>query len=413
MSSVFKRDGRWYAKFKNEHGRWATRSCGNADKATAKRWAADRENECRDIREGRTDPKANGYREAEARPLREHIDDFRAMLSGKGNTSDHVSETVAHVKRIAKAIDAKKVSDLTADAVQRAIADIRDAGRSLRTCNAILRSVKTFMGWMTAGSRIRHNDVRLLQAFNAETDRRRVRRDISEDELTRIIAAARAGPTSFEMAGETRAFAYATAAGTGFRLSELRSLTPDNFLLDDSPQTIVVKAAYSKRRRDDLQPIDPVLARILKDWLRDKPKGNTVFALPHKAAKMLRVDMRLARAKWIREATDPAERRQRQKDDFLAHINSKGEVFDFHALRNAYISRVVSSGASVKVAQELARHSSPVLTIGKYAHARLADLRHAVPTVPIANLKDLGAFKAGVMGPKRAPLAHQTTLILP
>ena len=46
------------------------------------------------------------------------------------------------------------------------------------------------------------------------------------------------------------------------------------------------------------------------------------------------------------------------------------------------MTAVVDSGASVKVAQDLARHSDPKLTIGRYAHARLRDLAAAVPAVP-------------------------------
>jgi hypothetical protein len=52
-------------------------------------------------------------------------------------------------------------------------------------------------------------------------------------------------------------------------------------------------------------------------------------------------------------------------------------VVDFHALRHTYISRVVASGANIKVAQELARHSTPTLTLGRYAHVRLLDQTRA------------------------------------
>ncbi len=55
---------------------------------------------------------------------------------------------------------------------------------------------------------------------------------------------------------------------------------------------------------------------------------------------------------------------------------------DFHALRHTYITRIVGSGASVKVAQELARHSTPTLTIGRYAHTRLHDLSTALESLP-------------------------------
>ncbi|MGZ3385796.1 MAG: tyrosine-type recombinase/integrase, partial [Isosphaeraceae bacterium] len=57
---------------------------------------------------------------------------------------------------------------------------------------------------------------------------------------------------------------------------------------------------------------------------------------------------------------------------------SDSGIVDFHALRGTYISHLVSSGASVKTCQTLARHSSPVLTIGIYAKASLHDIAGAV-----------------------------------
>jgi hypothetical protein len=80
MASVFQRDDRWQAKFKNERGQWATRSCGDADKATAQRWAAAWEAEARDTREGRIDLKAATYRQHALRPLADQIADWRAAL---------------------------------------------------------------------------------------------------------------------------------------------------------------------------------------------------------------------------------------------------------------------------------------------------------------------------------------------
>ena len=67
------------------------------------------------------------------------------------------------------------------------------------------------------------------------------------------------------------------AAGTGFRANELRSLTPESFDLDADPPTVTVQAAYSKRRRDDVQPIRPDLADALRPWLASKAPGQPVF----------------------------------------------------------------------------------------------------------------------------------------
>jgi hypothetical protein len=57
-------------------------------------------------------------------------------------------------------------------------------------------------------------------------------------------------------------------------------------------------------------------------------------------------------------------------------------VVDFHALRAVYISNLVSSGASVKTCQVLAKHSTPSLTIGVYAKASLHDVKGAVEALP-------------------------------
>lgn len=68
-------------------------------------------------------------------------------------------------------------------------------------------------------------------------------------------------------------------------------------------------------------------------------------------ARMLRADLTAARAEWIEAANDRAERRRRKKSEFLLYRNKAGEVFDFHGFRHVYIATIVSSGASVKVAQ--------------------------------------------------------------
>jgi hypothetical protein len=67
-----------------------------------------------------------------------------------------------------------------------------------------------------------------------------------------------------------------------------------------------------------------------------------------------------------------------QASDFLLSSDRQGHVADFHSLRVLFISRVVASGASVKEAQTLARHSTPLLTMNTYSRATLLDVAGAV-----------------------------------
>ena len=55
---------------------------------------------------------------------------------------------------------------------------------------------------------------------------------------------------------------------------------------------------------------------------------------------------------------------------------------DFHALRHSFITALAMSKAPVKVIQSLARHSTPTLTLGVYAHVGLFDQTAALDALP-------------------------------
>ena len=93
---------------------------------------------------------------------------------------------------------------------------------------------------------------------------------------------------------------------------------------------------------------------------------------------MLRADLAAARADWLNGADSEAGKQERERSDFQLYADHRGHVSDFHSLRVLYISGVVTRGASVKVAQSLARHSTPELTFNVYACAGLHDVAGAV-----------------------------------
>lgn len=104
--------------------------------------------------------------------------------------------------------------------------------------------------------------------------------------------------------------------------------------------------------------------------------------MPDKPIKLIRTDLDAAREAWIKEARSDEARSERRQSYFLAYRDGAGRVVDFHALRHTYISRLVASGANIKVAQELARHSTPTLTLGRYAHIQLVDQTRALDALP-------------------------------
>ncbi len=177
-----------------------------------------------------------------------------------------------------------------------------------------------------------------------------------------MITAAESGPVVYKVPGLDRAWLYRVAAATGFRANELRSLTPESFDLDSDLPAVTVAAAYSKRRRDDHQPLPPAMVPALRSWINFKAPGQPLWGdLTKHTADMLRHDLAAAG---------------------IAYRDDNGRVADFHSLRGTYISLIVSGGASVKTAQTLARHSTPSLTIGIYAKASVHDLVGSVESLP-------------------------------
>jgi hypothetical protein len=141
----------------------------------------------------------------------------------------------------------------------------------------------------------------------------------------------------------------------------LRSLTPESFNLDGEPPTITIQAGYSKHRREDIQPIRRDLANILWTYIAGKPAGTPVFKMPKKTYKLMRANCKAAG---------------------VAYCDDAGRYADFHAWRHTFISTLSKANVSVKLAQTLARHADPKLTLNTYTHVGLFDTSAALETLP-------------------------------
>ena len=381
MASVYRRNSKstYTIAYRDADGRRRQKSAKTTDRRLAERIAADLENRTALRREGLIDVTADRHAEAGRKPIGEHLSDFIAGLRSKGVSGKQAGLVESRARRVLALCNVESIADLIPSKVQTAIGSIRDSGASAQTVNHYLRATKQFTRWLTVDGRTAVDPIQHLRTGNVDADRRHVRRTLSEDETGWLTRTAETGPVILGMSGQVRMMLYCTALGTGFRASELGSLTPESFDLDGNPPTVTVKAGYSKRRREDIQPIRNDLAGLLRPWLADKPEGVPVFAMPDKPVMLIRRDLEAARSAWLeRDGGDSTS-------DFLCYVDHAGGVSDFHSLRHTYISRLVSGGCSVKVAQELARHSTPSLTIGIYAHARLHDLTGALDSLPSTN----------------------------
>jgi len=237
-------------------------------------------------------------------------------------------------------------------------------GIGISTSNGYSAAARSFSRWLVKVKRAAADPLTDLESLNADTDTRHERRALDVDELRSVLTAAADSPLVFQgLSGPARSMLYATAMVTGFRASELASLFPYSFELDSRPPVARVKAAYSKNKREAEQPLPAEMAEALAAYLDGKARDKTVWSGKwfENAAEMLRLDLEAAGITYRDEA---------------------GCVADFHALRHSYITLLERSGASPKLAQELARHSDIRLTMKVYTHARLCDKAGAVESLP-------------------------------
>ena len=140
---------------------------------------------------------------------------------------------------------------------------------------------------------------------------------------------------------------YEVALCSGLRAKELRSLKVAD--LDTQSNGLWLDAKWTKNRKAGFQPLPPDLVRRLSEYSAGKAPGRPLLTLPKWQGEALAWD--------LKRAGIPRE------------IPGQGKV-GFHALRTTFTTLLVESGANVKEAQSLLRHSSPHLTMNVYAKAR-------------------------------------------
>jgi integrase len=406
MASVFKPKGsaKYVIFYTDENGR-RRKKVACADKSVSERIAAKIENDVALRRDGLVDPQAEAYRDHEARPLREHVADWREFLVAEGNTLKHADQATNRVRRLAAvmlgldvawldhrrlrtcdrgqiadridaAIKPARLSHLTKDNVQRALGRLRDAGLSLQSCNHYRASIGAFSRWCDDRGRIRKDDLRGLKGYNAKNDRRHDRRTLSLDELRRLIEAAQRGSdfprkTGPPMTGPQRALCYRLAMSTGLRFSEIASITPESF--DWDAPSVTVLACYAKDGETFTFPLQKNLAADLASHVATLPPGAQVFPLPPgKGARMLRRDLKAAG---------------------IPYRDASGLVFDFHSLRCETATLADQAGVSPRTVQTLMRHSSLELT-GRYTRPRAVDVENAANRIPDAKPVKAAAIAA-------------------
>jgi integrase len=388
MASFRKRGANWFFTFTDAAGARIERK-GCSDRRVTEDLARKAESEVVRIKAGLVDARELARRDHQARPLSEHFAAYAEHLTSKGATPKHVELSTGRARRVvaiirgarladiepphnvrrsrcadfeaalARCVEPARLSDLTAEWVQKALATLRAEGRSLQTCNHYRVAIKSFSKWCHDTHRTGEDALRGVKGYNAKEDRRHDRRTISLEELQRLIAVAERGPAVLGVAGPVRALCYRLAVATGLRYSEIASIKPGSF--DRDAPSVTVAAAYTKNGDPATLPIPRDLSDDLAAYVAKLSPGTPVFPLPdEQGARMLRHDLKAAA---------------------IPYRDASGLFFDFHSLRCQTATLADAAGVSPRVVQRLMRHSSLELT-GRYTRPRVVDIENAASLIP-------------------------------
>ena len=395
----------YVAKYRDGSGVVREVSTGCKDEQAARRALADLERKAELIRTGVITPDEDGAARHSAEPLTAHFAAFEVRQQARGVATKYLHNTIQALRRVASDCRFRTLADLRCEPFERWLTARAAEKMSARTRNAYREAWVVFGNWCVESGRLASaNPFDRLPKANVNTDRRRQRRALTEEELSRLLAVAVTRPvaarltlnrgerkgqagaklsehfrTRLQREGRERALIWKTLVLTGLRKAELASLTVGQARLDDAPH-LELHAADEKNRKGALLPLRADLATDLRGWVGEKlaiaqadaadgglpvpdslPADTPLFSVPSQLARALKADLKAAG---------------------IPHTDDRGFVVDAHALRGTFATLLAKGGTNPRIVQELMRHSDPRLTANVYTTLRMTDTRGALDVLP-------------------------------
>ncbi len=383
---------KWYVDFTDASGR-LRRMPGFTDKRATEAYANELQRKVDREKAGIIDNESVELSQELTAKIDRHIGAYKTHLQATGVSAAHLYETERRLRRIVDDCEFDRLSEIRAEPVQRWCTqqltgqrsdDGRPKGMGPRTINTYMSSLRAFVRWCIADRRMASDPLVTLSTLDESADVRRVRRALTEYELSRLLDVAehrplldamtiRRGPrkgqvvgklkdatrTRLEQLGRERRLIYMTLVLTGLRRGELAALTWADLQLDDVPAWVTVPASVAKNRKAESVPIRADLAHELQAWRAESWQASDaerVFTVPRELVKILRRDLNAAEI-------DPAG-------------------VDVHSLRHTTATYLAKAGVAPRTAQSIMRHSDIRLTLGTYTDPALLDTAGALTALP-------------------------------
>lgn len=377
--SLFRKSARgaWIAVYFDHSGKRREHSTRTTDRVAAERIVQKLVADTALRRDLVIDPRDDRHAAEGRTPLTDHFAAYFAHSERVGMDPEHLSHKRSHLRKLCEVAGISVLNELNADALERYLFEIKGKGRSARSVNYARQIVVAFYGWCVKTVRAESNPLRIVGKQDETRDRRRVRRPLTDHEMTRLLTVARE---------RGRDAWYLAAAQAGLRKGDLQRLVWAD--VNFAAGTITISTGKAKRtdtipmhaqsadalqRRKDAHPALP-LAKVFPDTVTDETRLKDFLRAG--IAREVAVLDRDGKPVMVGEG-ESAKPKTR-----IVATDDEGRVIDLHALRTTLGTQLARAGVTPQIEQRIMRHSDYRTTLKHYTVLGLTDTSAAMGRLP-------------------------------
>ena len=353
----------WTAQFIDETGKSRRVSTKTTNRSVAEKILARHQTEVDRIRTGVATREELHKAQIQTTPLEDLKEQFRTKMIAENRTITHIKITIQKLTTLFQDCKIDNLTKLRRETIQQWIADeLQRKKRSINTINGYTIAIKSFAQYLTDIGIFTSNPLKAIRQNNAELDRRKIRRAMTQNEIDRLLQTTAMGDKQNGLLSEERALLYRLLLGTGLRSTELSLLTPSQIDLERCRLTI--EATKTKNKKTDVLPLKPGLVQSLKERIAANNVQPTERIFSHNHTQLLYAfysDLKTAGIK-------------RKESD--------GRCLDVHSLRKTFGTLLAMAGVPLTTVQRLMRHSTPLLTAKLYIDVDPLNMAEALEKLP-------------------------------
>ena len=183
----------WIAEFTDENGKVQRVSTKTKNRSAAEKILARYETEIDRIKSGVVTREEISVAQKRGVTLDDALERFRTKMVASGNTAAHTKATIQKVLQVMSESGIDSLISTRREVIERWIAsEIQRSKRAPRTINSYIIAVKSFTQYLTDTNLLPVNPLKSIRKINQETEQRKKRRALTDDEIERLIASTEA-----------------------------------------------------------------------------------------------------------------------------------------------------------------------------------------------------------------------------